>query len=158
MSITTFQERYEEECGYFILATNKKTLSAEELLKHYKAQQRVERGFRFLKSPDFLTNALYLKKPERIEALLTVMTLSLMIYSALEYKIRNILISKGETVKNQKKKPTQRPTARWIFKKFSEIHLVTIPSLGVEKITNLSADNEKILLLMGNNYRRYYQW
>ncbi|WP_223946184.1 hypothetical protein, partial [Aeromonas caviae] len=35
-----------------------------------KAQQNVERGFRFLKSPEFLTSSLYLKKPERIEALL----------------------------------------------------------------------------------------
>ncbi len=41
------------------------------LLDEYKSQQAVERGFRFLKSPDFLTS--FLKKTERIEALLMFM-------------------------------------------------------------------------------------
>ncbi len=41
----------------------------------------VERGFRFLKDPIFFTSTLFLKKPERIEALLMVMTLSLLIYT-----------------------------------------------------------------------------
>jgi transposase len=44
------------------------------ILDEYKSQQAVERGFRFLKSPDFLTSSLFLKKPERIEALLMVVT------------------------------------------------------------------------------------
>ncbi len=47
--------------------------------------------FRFLKSPDFLTSSLFLKKPERIEALLMIMTCSLMIYAALEHLIRRNL-------------------------------------------------------------------
>ncbi len=63
----------------------------EKMLSFYKSQQSVERGFRFLKSPDFLISSLYLKKPERIEALLMVMTCCLMIYAALEYKIRQEL-------------------------------------------------------------------
>jgi len=55
--------------GLFILTTNKlddDKLPMNELLKNYKAQQKVERGFRFLKSLEFLTSAMYLKKPERI--------------------------------------------------------------------------------------------
>lgn len=59
-------------------------LTMEALLATYKAQQNVERGFRFLKSPEFLTSSLSLKKPERIEALLMVTTCCLMIYAALE--------------------------------------------------------------------------
>jgi len=58
------------------------------VLKTYKSQQSVERGFRFLKSPDFLVSSFFLKKPERIEALLMVMTLCLLIYSALELTLR----------------------------------------------------------------------
>ena len=78
------------QAGVFILATNdiQSDMTMTELLASYKQQQRVERGFRFLKSPDFLTSALFLKKPERIEALLMVMTCSLMIYAALEHRIR----------------------------------------------------------------------
>lgn len=52
--------------GMFILATND-TDSAEltmaALLGHYKSQQKVERGFRLLKSPEFLTSSIFLKKP-----------------------------------------------------------------------------------------------
>lgn len=92
-----------------------------ELLATYKAQQTVERGFRFLKSPEFLTSSLYLKKPERIEALLMVMTCSLMIYAALEHRIRKGLVAQGRSVPDMKKKPTQKPTARWIFLCFGGI-------------------------------------
>ncbi|MGR5456604.1 IS1634 family transposase, partial [Vibrio alfacsensis] len=73
--------------GMFILATNdteSADLTMSELLKHYKSQQKVERGFRFLKSPEFLTSSIFLKKPQRIEALLMVMTLSLLVYASLE--------------------------------------------------------------------------
>ena len=39
----------------------------DEFLSHYKSQQSVERGLRFLKNSDFLTSSLFLKKPESIE-------------------------------------------------------------------------------------------
>ncbi|WP_138596845.1 IS1634 family transposase, partial [Pseudoalteromonas sp. S1612] len=44
-----------EQKSCFVLATNidKKALSPEDLLKHYKAQSEVEKGFRFLKDPLF---------------------------------------------------------------------------------------------------------
>lgn len=49
------------ELGLFILSTNDldPQLSMHDVLTHYKAQQSVERGFRFLKSPDFSTDALF---------------------------------------------------------------------------------------------------
>ena len=45
-----------QQLGLFILATNdiKGSLSMVEMLSTYKSQQAVEKGFRFLKSPDFL--------------------------------------------------------------------------------------------------------
>lgn len=82
-----------EQLGLFIIATNdvSEELDMANLLSRYKAQQNVEKGFRFLKSPDFLTSAIYLKKPERIEALLMVMTSCLMVYASLEHQIRKTL-------------------------------------------------------------------
>ena len=41
-----------------------------------------ERGFRFLKDPMFLASTLFLKKAQRIMALLFVMTLCLLVYAA----------------------------------------------------------------------------
>ena len=44
-----------KQLGLFILATNDVNgeLSMAEMLSTYKSQQAVEKGFRFLKSPDF---------------------------------------------------------------------------------------------------------
>jgi transposase len=102
----------------FILATNElddTRLPPQELLEGYKGQGQAERSFRFLKDPCFLAASLYLKKPERIMALLMVMTVCLLVYAALEYRIRHALQDQGATFPDQKGKRTQHPTARWVF-------------------------------------------
>lgn len=156
MLITTFKEQSKQESGYFILATNNLTLTPTELLSEYKSQQRVERGFRFLKSPEFLCDALFLKKPERIEAMLMIMTLCLMVYASIEYKIRKELKDQNKTFPNQLGIPVQNPTARWIFENFHEIQIVVIGSLKQQVIANLLERNSFILDLLGNKYWRYY--
>src|SRR6056300_188577 len=83
-------------------------------------------GFRFLKSPDFLFSSLYLKKAERIEALLMVMTLCLMVYAAIQHRIRYELKKQSRVFPNQKKKPCQNPTARWVFFCFQGINVLTV--------------------------------
>lgn len=111
------REDAQQKLGLFIIASNdlSSELTMEKMLSTYKSQQSVEKGFRFLKSPDFLTSAIYLKKPERIEALLMVMTTCLMIYAALEHEIRKQLKEQNRYFPDMKKKPYQRPTARWVF-------------------------------------------
>jgi transposase len=74
--LTDRQARVDQQSG-FILATNDldaDQLSSQAGLDGYKGQIQAERGFRFLKDPQFLASSLYLKKPERIMALLMVMT------------------------------------------------------------------------------------
>jgi len=68
------REQRLQEKGMLMLATNdlNDSLTMEKILSLYKSQQSVEKGFRFLKSPNFLSSSLYLKKPERIEILLGV--------------------------------------------------------------------------------------
>jgi len=58
-------EKKKEKLGRFILATNDLELGGEEVLKYYKGQTRVERGFRFLKDRSFRISEVYLKKRER---------------------------------------------------------------------------------------------
>ncbi len=143
----------------FILATNQlddSELSEEELTRKYKKdQQKVERGFRFLKDPQFLAATLYLKKPERIMALLMIMTLSLLIYATLEYRIRKALVEEEETFPNQKKQPIQNPTARWVFQYFSGIHELTISEKEM-LIINLKAQQLLILKLLGKAFQQIY--
>lgn len=155
-SSLTEYEQTKTRCGCFILATNElEDLDMTELLSQYKGQQRVERGFRFLKSPEFFTSAIFLKKPERIEALLMIMTLCLMVYNALEYRIREGLKSRDQYFPDQKKNPSQKPTARWIFYCFSG---VTVMYFSQEKcmVANLEARHSSVLNVLGDQYQQMY--
>ena len=89
--------------------------SAADILKIYKEQQSVEKGFRFLKNPEFLVASFYLKKPERIEALFMVMTLSLLIYAAIEYKVRKNLVALDLQFPDQKKRASQNQQLAGFF-------------------------------------------
>jgi len=150
------KERLQEK-GMFMLATNdlSETLTMEKMLSLYKSQQSVEKGFRFLKSPDFLTSSLYLKKPERIEALLMVMTCCLMVYAALEHKIRQELKVQSAYFPNLKYKPCQNPTARWVFFCFQGVDVLTIS--GEQQLVLNIEDRHKIIInCMGSIYQKIY--
>jgi len=87
--------------GRFVLATNEldeEKLPYIEVLTAYKGQAKVERGLRFLKDPQFVASNLFVKKPERVEALLLIMTLCLTVYAAIEYRIRQQLAQKHQTI------------------------------------------------------------
>jgi transposase len=94
-----------------------------------------------------------LQKPERIMAVLMMMTLWLMVYAALEYRIRHGLQQQGHTILNQVNKPTDHPTARWSFHCFVGIHVLfhNGQCLG---ILNLNECHWQILNLLG--YQAYY--
>ena len=143
----------------FVVATNDTegaVLSDEQVLEAYrKDQQKVERGFRFLKDPLFMASALFLKSPRRIMALMAIMTLCLMVYAALEHRIRQGLAQQSQTFPDQKGKPTERPTARWVFQSFMDIHILTLPTLA-EIVLNLKAHHRVLLNLLGERYVAVY--
>jgi len=99
-------------------------MAMNKMLSTYKAQQSVEKGGRFLKSPDFLTSSIFIKKTERREALLMVMTSCLMVYASLEHQIRKKLQEKALYFPDQKKKPYQNPIARWEFQCFQGVTII----------------------------------
>jgi transposase len=131
-------------------------LSAQAVLDGYKGQAQAERGFRFLKDPQFLASSLYLKKPERIMALLMVMTVCLLVYAALEYRIRTVLKEHGATFPDQKGKRIQHPTARWVFHYFVGIHVLYIPGQGL-MILNLTDEHWHLLQILGKRYAWFYR-
>jgi transposase len=148
-------KKEEQKLGYFVLATNHiEKYSPEEILKLYKDQGNVERGFRFLKNPTFLASSMYLEKQERIEALMFVMTLCLMVYSALEYRIRKELKVRKLTYTNQVKKEIDNPTARWVFLRFNGVHILYMDNQKF--ILNLKDHHKKIINMLGQNYLNYY--
>jgi transposase len=156
--LTDRQARVDQH-SCFILATNEldeAQLPAPEVLAGYKGQARAERGFRFLKDPQFLASSLYLKKPERIMALLMVMTVCLLVYAALEYRIRTALKEHAATFPDQKGKRIQNPTARWVFHYFVGIHVLFIPGQGL-MVLNLTDEHQHLLQLLGKRYAWFYR-
>lgn len=145
--------------GRFILATDdldKEKFPGSMMLSQYKSQQGVERGFRFLKDPWFMSDKLFLKSPKRIEALMMLMTLCLFVYNFGQYKLRNTLKETGDTLPNQKNKPIQNPTLRWVFQIMEGISVVEMDLAGSESkksriVTNITPVRKKIIQLMGES-------
>lgn len=147
-----------EHQGRFIIASNDLNLDAEKMLDYYKNQSKVEKGFRFIKDKSFRVSEVYLKKPQRIEALSMVMVLTLMVYSVAEWKLRERLKETGETIIDQVKKQTQKPTLKWAFilmRGITEVK-VEIDSKVVTQIANMNEVKAKIIRLMGKNCEKYY--
>jgi transposase len=124
-------------------------------LAGYKGQVHAERGFRFLKDPQFLASSLYLKKPERIRALLMVLTVCLLVYTAVEYRIRQTLKDHTATFPEQKGKRISNPTARWVFHYFVGLHVLLTPEPGPVGL-NLTDAQQHLLELLGKPYTALY--
>ncbi|HEY9649993.1 MAG TPA: IS1634 family transposase [Coleofasciculaceae cyanobacterium] len=143
--------------GRFILATNVldiDQLSCDEMIAKYKEQQSSERGFAFLKNPLFFTDSVFLKSPERIEALALVMGLCLLVYTLGQRYLRSRLQQSHSTLKNQLGQPTLKPTLRWIFQCFQSVHFLRIAT--VKQISNLTQERLDILRFFPASCRAYY--
>jgi len=149
--------------GRFIIATNEldtSRLSTAGMLENYTDQGvSVERGFRFLKDPLFFANSLFLKKPERIMALLMLMGLALLVYSLAECKLRQALKEMKATIPNQLRKPTQTPTIRWVFQMFEGLDILLISQNGqvvFRKLVNLRPVQQQVITLLGPLVQKCY--
>lgn len=150
-------QKEQDEKGKFIIATNElitDKLTDKEVFNSYKGQAQVEKGFRFLKDPQFIASSLFVKKPERIDALLFIMTLTLTIYAAIEYRIRQKLEDNSATIPNQIGKPINNPTARWVFCLFNGVHLLY--GMNTVMVLNINNTQKQIIKLLGAHYYKYY--
>jgi hypothetical protein len=134
-----------------MLATNaldEGALSPQALLAGDKGHKQAERGVRVLNDPLLLASSRYLKTPPRSMALLRVMTVCLVVYAAVAYRIRATLRTHEATIPDQQGQPTQTPTARWVFRYVVGIHLLLIPGEG-PLVLNLTDPHEHLLHLLG---------
>ncbi|MDR2198695.1 MAG: IS1634 family transposase [Deltaproteobacteria bacterium] len=107
--------------GRFILATNKRTLLAEEILSHYNAQFMGAKCYGYLKGKEPRVSETFVEKPERIHGLGCFMALMTLIFSLLETKLRDGLKEKGKTVTGRLGKPTSIPTLRYACERLERI-------------------------------------
>lgn len=159
-------QRFEEAqqwLGRFLLATNEldeMRLPDEMMLDAYKAQgTTVERGFRFLKDPLFFADSLFLKSPARIMAMIMIMGLCLLLYALAEWRIRQQLQEKNETIPDQRGQPTQTPTMRRIAQMFEGVDLLIIrhgPRVVAQQVLNLTPVRLQLIRLFGPAIQNCY--
>ena len=104
--------------------------------------------------PRLLADSLYLQGEWRIMASLMIMTLCLLVYSALEWRIRKGLQTKGLAFPDQKGNSTQRPTARWVFERFLGIHVLFEGQKHL--VLNIKNRHKRIITVLGDRYAELY--
>ena len=117
--------RMEEEAGCFVLLTNVPTAgelahSARDILTVYKEQHGTEQNYGFLKDP-VIVNSLFLKKPERIEALGLILLLALLLWRLMERAMRTHVATTSTPLTGWDKKATERPTSFMMVTKFAGV-------------------------------------
>ncbi len=151
-----------EQGSCYVIGTNipENDLSNPEVILAYKGQNTsVEnKGFRFLKDALFFTSSFFIKKPARIMSLLFIMTLSLLVYSIAQRRMRNKLTEQDDILPNQIGLPSKQPTLRWVFQLMEGVNLVEIIISGIPKrvIDGLCDLKRKIIGLFGKNVENIY--
>jgi len=152
-----YQQRLKRK-SCFILATNQTDsalMNGYQILADYKNQQKVERGFRFLKDPMFLASSVFLKSPKRIMALTMVMTVCLLVYAALEHRMRKSLMDNDSSFPNQTGKMINNPTIRWVFQYFQNIQVIYLQKTKAA-VLNINGHHQNLLQLMGKRFVKLY--
>jgi transposase len=122
--------RKRQETGCFVLLTNVPTAgemahTAGDVLQAYKEQHGIEQNYGFLKDP-LIVNSVFLKKPERIEALGLVLLLALLLWRLVERTLRVHVETTGNPLTGWDKKATQKPTAFMMMTKFAGVMVLKI--------------------------------
>jgi transposase len=145
-----------EQAGCFVLITNVPVegppnsdipYDGKRILQAYKDQNGIEHNFSFLKDP-VVINSVFLKKPERIEALGLILVIALLLWRLIEFNMRAHLEKLQTTLPGWDNKPTQRPTTFMMTTKFDHIRIIKV---GHKRALNgrLSPVQEKYLLALG---------
>jgi transposase len=146
----------------YIIGTNllvEEAWPGEAVIALYHEQTVAERGFAFLKDPLFLASLVLVKKPGRIMAIAFIMVLCLLVYKLAELRVRQRLAATGQAVPDQVRKPSVRPTMRWLFQCFEGIdlhHTLRPDGTRETEILRLTDLHRQILRLLGSAYERCY--
>jgi transposase len=100
-SVNTEQMEFSKERdGRYLLITNR-PLSEEEMLSHFKGQDKIEKHIRIFKGP-IRIRPIFLHKQERIESLVFICMVALLVYSILEMEAKRANINMtGESILKQ---------------------------------------------------------
>jgi hypothetical protein len=88
-----------------------------------------------------------------------IMTRCLLVFKLAEARVCQRLAANGQTVPDQVRKPTARPTLRWLFQCFEGIDLQRVchpDGSRATQILRLDALHRRVLYLLGPAYENGY--
>ena len=155
------KQKVEEELQFVIATTDtRRNWSMAELLSTYKRQSTIERMWKISKDPKILLNALYLKTPHRIQALMWVLSIALLVYAATEYLLKKA--AKENNIKMPA--PDHRftlavPTLNRLkqYADNSQVILVFLDASQTFMISGMTDVFADIIVALGDEWIRYYQ-
>ena len=124
-----------------------------DIIKEYKEQSSVETSFRVLKDPYFI-DELFVKTPQRLEALSYVMLIALMILTLLERNVREALKTEKERAVVSGKRKTFTPTGISIIEALEQIQILFYndEEKGTwQRYCNLTDNQKRLIYLAGFN-------
>ena len=148
-------ERITRECIYVIISTDLE-ISAEVMLRKYKGQSAVEVKFQQFKTREY-ANAIFLKKTERVQALMYMYLIAYQVCSIIEHVVRRGLGEDGETIIGAAGLEKPRPTFRTIFDKFKTVgrQIKRIGAQEIRKLGKNNADVERILKYLDLDFNQF---
>jgi hypothetical protein len=141
--------------GVYPVVTNlpAATHSATEVLAIYKDQHEVEGRFRDLNQLPIRVRPLWLKRPDRIEALVFLIMLAVLLYAVLERQVRRHIAQTGQMIDGlmPEKRDTRTPSGQRLLRAFALVCLVRLDD-GLHfryQLSELSAVHRQILKALG---------
>jgi transposase len=142
--------------GWRVYVTNhpNQTLTLEQAVLAYREEYLVERGFGRLKGRPLSLSPMYVQSDQRATGLIHLLSLALRILILLEWRCRQRLADRHESLPGlyagNPKRSTRRPTAEALLRAFQLIHLsvVTLGQQTHRHLTPLSELQQRILVLL----------
>lgn len=187
ISSEAVERQLTQEVRYVLATTDtERCWKMSDLSAIYKRQSRVEGLWKLSKDPGIMLNAIFLKKPERIQALMWVMSMALLVYAVTEVRMRQAAqqagISEVDLVEENKKGSTRKqkklpagksklpakadsqakPQPKQVltlrrFKQYTDNCHISVMTIGeYVAITGLTEPFRQIISLMGPEWSRFY--
>ena len=119
--------RHEEECFVLITSIEGEELKGIDVLRQYKDQSIVELQFKLLKEPA-VASTIFLKTPERIDALMMLLNVSLLIRALVQYKLRKSVCESKEELPRigWDNRKLENPTIKFVLEALQKTCLVRL--------------------------------
>lgn len=156
----TVAKAIENELMFVIATTDtRRKWKMQDLYSNYIRQSVIERKWRICKKPSIMIDAIYLKSPRRINALMWIMSIALLVYAATELKIRTSMQKHNLSIPTPDHKGTlSKPTLDRFNQYLCNARItLTIDEMNRAYISGITRTLASVLLVMGEHWIKYFR-